>query len=133
MMAQQSEKLQPNYVLRRARLLRRSEEIPDSPMTRRQLAEAVNAWIDKNLNVKEYLSANDIGKLERGVVRWPRENVRRALRAVLAVASDAELGLYNVRESRISADDLIALALGEPQTRASSGVSRPEGASTPEK
>jgi hypothetical protein len=38
-----------------------------------------------------------VGKLERGVIRWPALVVRAAFRNVLGAATDAELGFYIVR------------------------------------
>ena len=55
-----------------------------------------------------------VGKLERGVIRWPTPMVRAAFRSVLSATTDAELGFYIVRGlvrswglgvDRIDADD----------------------------
>ncbi|GIE47271.1 hypothetical protein Ani05nite_08050 [Amorphoplanes nipponensis] len=78
---------EPNELLREAR--RRHG------LTRRQLADAVNAVDDADPD--HPMTAHDVGKLEQGLVRWPMEHRRRALRAVLGAAEDAELGLYNLR------------------------------------
>lgn len=50
--------------------------------------------------VKEKLDQDDIGRIERGRTRWPGKWRRVGLRAVLGVASDAELGLYFHRTIR---------------------------------
>ncbi len=47
------------------------------------------------------LVANYIGTLEQGTIRWPEDPDRRAaFRAVLGVATDAELGFRRPRRSR---------------------------------
>lgn len=70
------------------------------PMSRRELAEAVNAYLWDTYREKDNLAENDIGKLERGVIRWPRERRREAFRAVLNAKTDAELGFYINRVTR---------------------------------
>lgn len=68
------------------------------PMSRQELAEAVNRYIHDHYRQRVQLDATYIGKLERGVHRWPNERYREALREVLGVAADAELGFFVVRE-----------------------------------
>jgi hypothetical protein len=57
--------------------------------TREELADAVN----KHVPAAFLITANDIGKIERGVVRYPRATRREAMRKVLGASSDAEIGL----------------------------------------
>ncbi|GAA0547003.1 hypothetical protein GCM10010172_30930 [Paractinoplanes ferrugineus] len=59
--------------------------------TREALAEAAN----QHLAAAFLITANDIGKIERGVVSHPRAPRRAALRKVLEVATDAEIGLFD--------------------------------------
>ena len=82
---------EPNDLLRTARL-RRPPEFGSGPMSRVELANALNGMFP--LTGREYsLDANYVGKFERGVIRWPHSDYREALRTVLGVATDAELGL----------------------------------------
>ena len=66
-------------------------------MSRRELADAVNAYLWDTYRRKENLTENDIGKLERGVTRWPSERRREAFRTVLGATTDAELGFFIIR------------------------------------
>jgi len=73
-------------------------------MSRQELADAVNAYLagrdDERYQCEATLDANHIGKLERGVHRWPNAVRREAVRHVLGVATDSELGFYVVRGLR---------------------------------
>jgi hypothetical protein len=85
--------------LRRAR-----ERIPSAQdagvcLSRHEVAELVNGWIYERTHRLVELDGNYIGKLERGVIRWPNRLYRQALRTVLRVASDAQLGFYSRRRS----------------------------------
>lgn len=63
-------------------------------MSRQDLADLVNAYLAKQ-NVRHApLDGGYIGKLERGVHRWPQQAYRDAFRAILGVANDADLGFY---------------------------------------
>jgi hypothetical protein len=53
-----------------------------------------------------------LAKLERGVVRWPSARYRTGLRAVLGVATDAELGFYPPRRSGTTVTKALDTALG---------------------
>lgn len=68
-------------------------------MSRQELAEAVNAYLYTATGRRTHLDARYIGRLERGDNRWPRADHRLGLRAVLGAATDAEIGLYNLRRS----------------------------------
>lgn len=86
---------EPNELLRAARERTESPHRPGKPMSRAELAEAVCAWIREKTGRGSGLDANYIGKLERGVVRWPHPAYREGLREVLQVACDDELGFAN--------------------------------------
>lgn len=73
--------------------------VPGLCMSRQELADAANAWLWKTHQRRENLSEHDIGRYERGEVRWPRQWRRKALRGFLGVASDAELGFYPRRRT----------------------------------
>jgi hypothetical protein len=62
------------------------------------------------------LDAAAIGKLERGDTRWPAAWVRAGLRAVFGVESDAEIGLYIVKNFALPgvAGGQTATRTGEP-------------------
>lgn len=61
-------------------------------MTREELAEAVNAQVYRLAEKVTEIDANHIGKWERGDIRWPAAHYRQALRHILDVDSDIELG-----------------------------------------
>jgi transcriptional regulator with XRE-family HTH domain len=79
-------------------------------LSRQELAELVNAWVwDHHEKMVEH-SANWIGQLERGKVRWPGKVSREALRAILGVSIDAALGFVNARRAILHHDRGRALA-----------------------
>ncbi|MER7169127.1 hypothetical protein ABT336_24075 [Micromonospora sp. NPDC000207] len=84
----------PNDLLRAARLARRSPSGSGRPMSRQELAEAVNAYAYEHAGRRVTVDARYAGKLERGEHRWPFEPCRTALRMVLGKSTNAELGLF---------------------------------------
>ncbi|MEV0696966.1 hypothetical protein AB0I53_03465 [Saccharopolyspora sp. NPDC050389] len=88
---------EPNDALRAARERIESPSSPGQPLTRQELAEAVNAQVYRSSEIVTAIDANHIGKWERGVIRWPAAHYRAALRVVLDVATDAELGFWKPR------------------------------------
>ncbi|MHA6783163.1 hypothetical protein ACVGOW_19515 [Pseudonocardia saturnea] len=93
-----------NDALRTARLSRPSPLLDGEPMSRAELADAVNAHLWKTTHTRHVLDAHTIARYERGVVRWPSAAYRSALRAVLGVATDAQLGFRPTRRGRAGAD-----------------------------
>ena len=94
---------EPNDELRRARERTESPHATGEPLSRQELAELVNAWVFEHTEDHRVieLDANYIGKLEQGAIRWPQDPDRRAaFRAVLDMATDAELGFRRPRRSR---------------------------------
>lgn len=83
-----------NDLLRERREAVPSRLRPGAPMSRSELAEAVNAQVWVTTRQQSTLDAHAIARYERGQPRWPREQYRDALRAVLGVATDAEIGFY---------------------------------------
>lgn len=69
-----------------------SPRTPGGHLTRAELADAVNAYLWNATSVRYELDDHLIGKWERGAVRWPIGPYRAALRAVLGVDTDDELG-----------------------------------------
>ncbi|MFV2107632.1 helix-turn-helix domain-containing protein [Micromonospora sp. LOL_015] len=68
-------------------------------LTRRQLADAVNKILypDPGQAAHSAFTANYLGKLENGKIRFPAEDYRTALRIVLNVDTNDELGFRNPR------------------------------------
>jgi len=93
----QRRKPPPNDLLRAARLRIPSPSGSGRPMSRQELADAVNAHLARTDPQEANLDANHIGKLERGAHRWPNEKRRAAFRHVLRVEADRELGFYIIR------------------------------------
>ncbi|WP_211239799.1 hypothetical protein [Jiangella gansuensis] len=86
-----------NEHLRQARESSPSPDVPGAAMSRQELADLVNAYLHRTTGRVHELDDNYIGKLERGVIRWPQADYREALRAVLGVDSDRDLGFVNTR------------------------------------
>jgi tetratricopeptide (TPR) repeat protein len=65
------------------------------PLSRTELAEAVNEYVGERTG-REYvaLDARAVGRYERGEVRWPQGIYREALRKILRIETDAELGFW---------------------------------------
>jgi hypothetical protein len=91
------EKRPANDELRRARLRLASPSGSGRPMSRRELADAVNEYLWKVHGRRGAIDAEYVGKLERGDHRWPQDLYREAFRAALGVASDAALGFFVIR------------------------------------
>ncbi|MCA2216296.1 hypothetical protein [Jidongwangia harbinensis] len=91
------ERNQANAKLTNARLRKASPTGSGRPMSRQELAEAVNTWQWRVHGKEDRLDETDIGKLERGETRWPGRARRDGFRAVLDVHTDAELGFYRHR------------------------------------
>lgn len=83
---------QPNTALRQLRERTPSPSSPGEYLTRQELADLVNAQVETATGRPGALDANYIGKLERGVITWPRMHYRVAFRTVLGITSDRELG-----------------------------------------
>ncbi len=88
---------EPNEQLRQARERIPSRQTPGVHLSRQEVAELVNAWVYDRSGTRIDLDANYIGKLERGVIRWPHRQYREALRTVLRTETDAQLGFYGQR------------------------------------
>jgi hypothetical protein len=82
---------EPNVLLRQARLRRPSPSNSTRSMSQRELAEAVTAYVFRTTPRQVPLDRHDISRWER-TRRQPIAVYRTALRAVLGVAADAELG-----------------------------------------
>ena len=82
----------PNWLLHQARLRLPSPSGSGRPMSRQELAEAVNTYLFERSKRVYALDAHYVGRLERGARRWPNADYRAGLRAVLGAQNDAELG-----------------------------------------
>ncbi len=89
-----------NKQLRAARERTASLTSPEVCLSRQELAELVNAWVWEHHEKMVEHSANWVGQLERGKIRWPGKVSREALRAILGVSTDAALGFVNARSAR---------------------------------
>lgn len=93
-----------NKLLTAARARIESPGTPGQPMTRQELAEAVNDHVFRATGTPGAVDARHAGRWERGATRWPAARYRAALRAVLNVATDVELGFR--RPSRVTVEDV---------------------------
>ncbi len=90
-----------NELLRAARKRTASLTCPGVCLSRQELAELVNTWVWEHHDKKVVVAtANYLGKLERGLIRWPGALFREALRAILGAPTDAALGFVNARARR---------------------------------
>jgi hypothetical protein len=119
-----------NDQLRAARQRTASLTHPDECLTRQELAELVNTWVWDHHHKQVEATANYLGKLEQGIIRWPGTLYREAFRAIFGVSTDSALGFVNARSRRaatkldnVKRQEFIhtattlgvgALALGEP-------------------
>lgn len=78
---------------------------PGMCMSRRELAEAANAyvWAHTGGRQRTNMTEHDIGRYERGEVHWPDRWRRLGLREVLGAGSDRELGFYPNRRTSTTA------------------------------
>ncbi len=95
-----------NDLLWEARQRTASPACAEDCLTRQELAELVNAWVWDHHHEVMDASANYVGKLERGVIRWPGKLYREAFRAILGVPTDAALGFVNGRRAAVKLDDV---------------------------
>ncbi|MGH3629622.1 MAG: helix-turn-helix domain-containing protein, partial [Sciscionella sp.] len=78
---------EPNHVLRAARAATTSPRVPGAAMSREELAEAVNAWLEINAGRRGALDERTVRRYEQGQVRWPGRDYRAAFAAVLGTDS----------------------------------------------
>src|SRR3954469_9733864 len=103
----------PNQLLRAARQATPSPTSPGFALSRSELAELVNAVLHRRTSPSAGVDGHYIAKLERGVIRWPGEHYRRALREGLGAATDSELGSRRPRRVAGSAPLLPSLVPAE--------------------
>ncbi|TCJ90240.1 hypothetical protein DFR71_6131 [Nocardia alba] len=88
--------MSPNIQLQQRREGTPSRVVPNTTMSRAELADAINEHVWRTTGVRRDLDAHAIARYERGVVRWPSADYRRAMNHVLG-ASDSELGFVRSR------------------------------------
>ncbi|MGH3712307.1 MAG: hypothetical protein ACRDT4_02425 [Micromonosporaceae bacterium] len=94
----------PNKLLSEARLSLPSPSGSGRPMSRQELADTLNRHLFAMSSRQSVMTANYVGKLERGLYRWPHQEYRDAFRAVLGATTDSALGFFIVRGIPTSAD-----------------------------
>ncbi|MCF4123004.1 hypothetical protein L1785_18675 [Antribacter sp. KLBMP9083] len=99
-----------NEYLRRLREATPSPSGSGLPMTRAELAAAVNQYIWSTTGKHCHLDVDTLARYERGLIRWPSAMYRDGLRAVLGAQTDAGLGFYPTPRGRSTA------SLSNPQS-----------------
>nr|WP_042188441.1 helix-turn-helix transcriptional regulator [Kibdelosporangium sp. MJ126-NF4]CEL18251.1 Putative arylsulfatase regulatory protein [Kibdelosporangium sp. MJ126-NF4]CTQ90352.1 Putative arylsulfatase regulatory protein [Kibdelosporangium sp. MJ126-NF4] len=90
------------HLVSNTRLIQARESVdsivfPGNPPTRGELATRVRAEL-RRLGSGSEFTTRHVSRLERGETRWPKDDdVRLALRRVLGVSSDEDLGFHNSR------------------------------------
>jgi hypothetical protein len=69
-------------------------------MSKPELADAITTFVWERFRKRPNVDAHAISRYERGKVRWPREPIRVALRTILCVTTDADLGFFPPPETR---------------------------------
>ncbi|MFD7552169.1 helix-turn-helix domain-containing protein [Streptomyces sp. NPDC059816] len=112
-MTDQRNELNANDALRHARTIR--------GWTQDQTARKVRTWLtDHDRPAAPGFDAQTVSRLERGVIRWPRSDIRAALRAVFDTNTDTALGL-SPRRARASRTPTTS-APGRPQLQSATTV-----------
>lgn len=89
-----------NGKLRALRESQPSAARPDVGLSRAELADAVNEYLWRTTGERYNLDAHAIARYERGAISWPSAQYREALRAVLGVTKDSDLGFYPTPRGR---------------------------------
>lgn len=109
----------PNIQLTTARLRHLSPSGSGRYMSRAELADAVNDHFRRHLGLTGRANEDYVGRLERGVHRWPNCTYRKAFRAVLGVRTDAEIGFYNSRRQTVGVWFPEVVGSGQPASTGS--------------
>lgn len=110
---------EPNDQLRGARERVESPSASGACLSRQELAELVNAWVFEHTeNRVVELDASYVAKLERGVIRWPREPERRAgFRSVPGVTTDATDSATGLSQKAPGQSPELAISCHSPHTK----------------
>ena len=95
-----------NDRFRAARERTASPTYPDEGLSRRELAELANAYIWEHHHEMVALDANYVGKIERGLIRWPSKLYREAFRTILGASTDTAVGFINPRRAVVKLEDV---------------------------
>lgn len=87
----------PNHLRARARRRHLSPSGSGRPLSRQELADAVNAYLWTTFRDSATVGAIYVGALELGTYRWPNPHRREAFRHVLQVRTGAEVGFFITR------------------------------------
>lgn len=86
--------------------------------TQESLADLANAQVQRDTGKLGAMDADYVSKLERGIHRWPGKDYRRALRVVLGVRTDLDLGFYSTRSKAATVvSDPSAVAQGSDDVK----------------
>jgi tetratricopeptide (TPR) repeat protein len=116
-----------NQLLEAARRRLPSPAGAPRPMSRQELAEAVNHYLWTTHQTRDNLDRGDIGAYERGEIRWPNDGRREAFRVVLGAAHDHQLGFYTGKTPQPPTAQAAAASPPAP-TDPHPGRTRPEAA-----
>ncbi|HEY2765668.1 MAG TPA: hypothetical protein VGJ13_16910, partial [Pseudonocardiaceae bacterium] len=105
-----------NQRLRAARQAMSSPASPAFVLSRSELAELAGAAIYRHTGRVAALDGHYVAKLERGAIRWPGSDYRRALREVLGAAADSELGFRPPRRGAATAPPRTSTVLAGNET-----------------
>jgi hypothetical protein len=75
-------------------------------LSRQELAEQVNSYVWDHYHKKREWDGSYLGKLERGLIRWPNILCREALRSILGVPTDDALGFADPRSAVVKLVDV---------------------------
>lgn len=103
-------KTEPNDLLRAAR--------DAAGLTQSQLAERANAQVETISGRLGAMDADYVGKLERGIHRWPNKDYRQALREVLQATTERDLGFFSTRSH------VASVVVGSPRAEGGDDVER---------
>jgi hypothetical protein len=77
-------------------------------LSREELSDAIVAYLAEHRpGLRCNLNSGYIGKLERGIYRWPFAHYREALRAILGRSTDAELGFFKIHSRKVDGDSYV--------------------------
>ncbi|MGW5386585.1 XRE family transcriptional regulator [Nocardia sp. NPDC003963] len=121
----------PNRKLQKRREAMPSPAIAGQPMSRAELAEAVNHYLWRVKGQRRELDAHTIARYERGAVRWPGSDYREALCAILR-GSVTDLGFAPRRRAKgdNDVDEMFDVGLSGPFASESVSAGRPAGLRT---
>ena len=104
----------PNAKLRAIREAASSRAKVGEGMTRAELADAVNVFLWETRKQRYTLDADTLKRYESGKIGWPGEAYRAGLRAVLGVATDADLGFRPTRRGSGTRPTLVTPSVVTP-------------------